>query len=533
MDEAQLRLEVLVPLFRAMGFKDVRIWHHPNEKGKDIVMWFPTPMRGREYYAAVVKAEPITGQANTRKGSAGEVFMQLSQALGSPYTDPFTLKKQKISKCYVVTPRAIRPEAADSLEAALSGARIAEGTVEMMDGERLWEKIHEFSPERMLGSHLGFAAALLNELSPDYHVVTHMRGGTIRLGLEPKHSNAPAVNVSAVFEFPSTASGQTAREAFESHIRRGTSVVIPSQFIKDIVLPEPLRPFFESVSEVHLASMSTKVLPASIVAKHGDDEARLRTRFRKIRGGTEEIEIETLDGDGPFKFGVVANSSTRVATVTYRFTGTDSSAKRHLEVARFADVLARGGQLDILDETTGARLFGMSVQAGMSPEPEPGWIEFLEAVTFIQQRCNVQLPLPEQIPRKDATDVIDLATKLQAGIWEGPIVSVALEVKLSPRAPIEQLTSIGPDGTRIARISDEAWFEVFGVRIQLGKAVHVASHMVLAEESRLLLADPDRPKEITVHLTPTSDSRGLVAYTKWLNEAQLADLRSRLPGLGL
>ena len=50
MKEAELRTEVLIPLFKRMGFKDVQ-HYHPGEQGKDIVMWLPTSLDDREYYA--------------------------------------------------------------------------------------------------------------------------------------------------------------------------------------------------------------------------------------------------------------------------------------------------------------------------------------------------------------------------------------------------------------------------------------------------------------------------------------------------
>ena len=77
MPEAELRTDVLVPLFKAMGFRDVQHYHGgAGEQGKDIVMWWPSPLGDREYHAVVVKATQISGQASGR-GSAAEVFMQI------------------------------------------------------------------------------------------------------------------------------------------------------------------------------------------------------------------------------------------------------------------------------------------------------------------------------------------------------------------------------------------------------------------------------------------------------------------------
>jgi hypothetical protein len=49
--EDQLQKEVLVPLFNAMGFKDVTIHQGRSELGKDIVMWKPGDLGERVNYA--------------------------------------------------------------------------------------------------------------------------------------------------------------------------------------------------------------------------------------------------------------------------------------------------------------------------------------------------------------------------------------------------------------------------------------------------------------------------------------------------
>ena len=70
--ENLLREEVLIPLFTAMGYRDVFAYHGGAlEVGKDIVMWKPDDFRDRVNYAVVVKKGNLTGRASGG-GSAGE-----------------------------------------------------------------------------------------------------------------------------------------------------------------------------------------------------------------------------------------------------------------------------------------------------------------------------------------------------------------------------------------------------------------------------------------------------------------------------
>jgi hypothetical protein len=82
--EDDLRNEVLIPLFRRMGFHDVRHNHGSIELGKDIVMWAPDALRMREDYAVVAKRGKISGRSSGAS-SASEVASQVRRALGSTY----------------------------------------------------------------------------------------------------------------------------------------------------------------------------------------------------------------------------------------------------------------------------------------------------------------------------------------------------------------------------------------------------------------------------------------------------------------
>ncbi len=58
MDEAEFQTKVLIPLFRAMKFRDVTAFGGGNlERGKDIIMWKESDLGQRLNYGVVVKAK--------------------------------------------------------------------------------------------------------------------------------------------------------------------------------------------------------------------------------------------------------------------------------------------------------------------------------------------------------------------------------------------------------------------------------------------------------------------------------------------
>jgi len=129
MREDQLRSEVLIPLLRAMGFRDVFMHHGGSlEQGKDIVMWKPEEFRERTNFAMVAKAAKITGQA-TGKSSAAEVSFQVQQAFGKPFNDPVTGVERDVQECIVVSSKDISKEAIESINSFLRNAGVVGHTV--------------------------------------------------------------------------------------------------------------------------------------------------------------------------------------------------------------------------------------------------------------------------------------------------------------------------------------------------------------------------------------------------------------------
>src|SRR5687768_4232992 len=124
LSESELRTTVLIPLFSAMGFRDVYHFHGgTQEQGKDIVMWQPDQLRGRINYAVVVKATKITGQAQGRS-SAAEVAFQVAQCFGRPFQDPWTFEERTVHRCIVLSNQEILKEALHSIGSALQNNQL-------------------------------------------------------------------------------------------------------------------------------------------------------------------------------------------------------------------------------------------------------------------------------------------------------------------------------------------------------------------------------------------------------------------------
>ena len=118
-NESEFRKIILIPLFIAKKFRNVRDNHGPNELGKDIIMWKNESLFGRQNYAVVVKVGQITGQIGG-KGNFSDVATQVKQALNTKFIDEKTLEENIVHRCIIVTNQQIKESAIKALNSLLS-----------------------------------------------------------------------------------------------------------------------------------------------------------------------------------------------------------------------------------------------------------------------------------------------------------------------------------------------------------------------------------------------------------------------------
>lgn len=218
MSEAELREQVLIPLFRAMGFRDVYHYHGGAlEVGKDIVMWKPDDFGQRTNYAAVVKAKRISGKT-TGSSSAGEILTQVQQVFGEPFKDPVTGSDETVHRCFVACSKSIGKETFNALQGALQGLHLDRMTT-FLHGDILWAAVEKHSPERTVVSKLDDARRILGQVSSHYRVTAEV-GENLAFKIGKKHGGSigeeDPSEFSGRFEFPDTDEGREAVQGVPS-----------------------------------------------------------------------------------------------------------------------------------------------------------------------------------------------------------------------------------------------------------------------------------------------------------------------------
>lgn len=96
--ENEFTIKILLPLFRKLGFANVKYNHGNKEFGKDITFARRTEFDDYEYYGVQVKYGDVSGGA---QGEINELIQQAKDSFSMPYYDVYSRNKVRISKVII------------------------------------------------------------------------------------------------------------------------------------------------------------------------------------------------------------------------------------------------------------------------------------------------------------------------------------------------------------------------------------------------------------------------------------------------
>lgn len=536
LNEAELRLKVLIPLFRAMGFRDVFHYHGGAlEHGKDIVMWKPDELGERINYGVVVKATKLSGKVSG-PSTAGEVLTQIQQCLNNPFKDPVTADDKKVQRCWVVSSYEITKEAIAAISGSLN-AFGADKVTTFVDGDRLWELIDKHLGEATVVEKLRHVQAILDEMSEHHRVVASTASGKVTLFLEPKYPGAEEVEpitFSGTLVFPNTPEGEAMRIAWENHLNTGAPVSFTKPFLKDFSVPAFLRPLLNPLDEevgelVFGPRRSEHPISARVHITNGDATRTISgLEFYGVQLGNEQKTLDNHHQNSPWKLRATLNFTTQRVDLNFAVTYTGLTAVRALENVRFQNALSEGGIFRLEHLDTGFDIVKSEIMPNKFPEVDPEWVTLLEALAFIQIQTQTAIVIPESnISEEDFENALSIVEKLRTGqaILRDASVTFRLD-RDSARRLIERIERKGH--ISISWISD-AVESTFGTEIKMGPAqISCVRAMIGIADIGLAkrqLAD-EQCCEVSLTLVPAEDESFKVKYYKWLPEAEVRLLPS-------
>lgn len=126
--EDELIEEILLPLFRQLGFQRITAAGHKDkalEYGKDIWMRYELPTRNQLYFGIQVKKGKLDASGMSRSGNSNvaEILNQITMMLGHEVFDPETNRKVLVDHAYIVAGGEITKAARNWLGGRLDAAR--------------------------------------------------------------------------------------------------------------------------------------------------------------------------------------------------------------------------------------------------------------------------------------------------------------------------------------------------------------------------------------------------------------------------
>lgn len=143
LSERELQSEVIEPLLRLQGFKNVRDNSGAGEHGSDLVAIKPEFGRTK-LYAIQIKKWKLSGKIADNK-SLGVVLAQLRQASKEPVIDPSTNRKRVADRVMFITPYKVSRHAFESALKQLQETE--EKDITLIDGPLLASLIIEYMPD--------------------------------------------------------------------------------------------------------------------------------------------------------------------------------------------------------------------------------------------------------------------------------------------------------------------------------------------------------------------------------------------------
>jgi hypothetical protein len=521
LDEAALRRDVLLPLFRAMGFHDVVEYHGGTlEQGKDIVMWRNDATGNRVNYAVVVKAKPISGRASG-SASAAEVSFQIQQCFGTAYLDSAGPGYQTVHHCYVVCPHELKTEALQALNSSLSGAGL-ERITNYLCGNKLWQLIDEHLSEKTL---LARADAIRRALqgSPDQQgTELFVSQKEIRIRISPPRRLNPDDNIiRAVFEFPHTAEGKAAKEALETHVRSGAPATIPGEYIKEFSVPDYFaRLGFDKPASLEMFPLTRPSILLNVEMASHVGTVRVENLPFTGRAETDEIFLESATPEQPWRISLRFISSKRETSFSIHVDYEGLNVKRQLEAMTFEQALCAGGILRVEIAQTGQIIANAPVEAQSFGVSQPQHVvDLLQTLLAIQERTGKLFSLPMGLLK--AADVAAAEAVLKA--LRGEVVKrriAKMTFSIVPEGR-EQLLEAARSGEALmfTRAGTEE-ISVFGTMVPMGTVVEAVEGLRLTPESVTELSrarDSNQTTAVEVTLVgPATGQNTEAKYVDWL-----------------
>ncbi len=521
LSEDLLRREVLIPLFRAMGYQDV--FHHHGgalEQGKDIVMWKGEDFRARVNYAVVAKKGDLTGRV-TGRGSAGEVEMQVRQCFGSSYKDPTSGEEQKVHKCLVVSSGSISTEFINAVHGALAQSGLDRDT-DFIDGDKLFANVEKVLPQKTASvfSRVHDLQEFLAQQASGFATTITSSGDETSISFRPVDEKtageAGAVSVNAFGE-----AGSQARQKFEQFLRTGEPFTLRKGEFDSVELPAMLEKIWGislgDLDEISVRSSDNPPVSFTIrrVCEDGDSGELPNVELAAVKKGSEQVTLSNERQNAPWTITILMWPYKMQLSYRVRLVG--GNVMHALRWLQFQRALAKPGVI-ILQQVENGIEHQTAGEPACSEPPDPRVVALVEKLVLIQKRTGTLLNLPATFSVEEEDQIARLFGVITTGRL--PLRSIRFSLKKGSLRKNREV--LDKPGTFRIEFDEDELMPCLGAKIAVGPKRIVCSDVRLsssiAKSFAAELSEGSDEDEIFVEFEGSAEQPIEALYTRWLKD---------------
>lgn len=531
MSEDDLCQQVLIPLLRAMRYRDVTYVHGGSaEQGKDIVCWKEDVLGTRHNLAIVAKAVKMSGKAKVARGTAGEISTQIQQCFGEKFPDPITSEQQNVHECWVVSNKVITKEAEIAIRSSISPSTL-ERNVKFVNRDQLWACVEHYMPNSAIWDKLGDVSNTLGQLDTHYQPkVTLLPDSKFKFELVEKFPGAALekpIEFSTKFQFPLTPEGKDAFEAVKRHFQTGEPVDIPLKYIQALEIPDFIKPLMdidnskdgvlhlgEAVSSPHL------FVKIRIICEDGDMAEIGYVDLAVKWSGNQQITLVNQELGNPYKIELKLAYEQKQASITIKpKTGESENVFQLYHIYHLQNCLSKPSTIYLINRQNDFPLFVQSSNCLVSPV-QAGILELLKDLITIQNKVKKQIDIPARDLSPDEIKSIAhlrhvLHKPLQPRAWDN------FDIEIEPEGFKTIIETVKNSEDLVFKVSGEETEELFGVEIPMGKIEITYQHTKVENFDELVryINEPFGETPISLRIIP-SDKNSLmeIQYTDWIEK---------------
>lgn len=495
--EDELCKQVLVPLLRAMGYRDVYYSHGGSgEKGKDIVCWKEDELGSRENLAIVAKAKQVTGKANPDKGTAGEIQTQIRQCFGSAFLDPVNGETRYIHRCWVMCNKKIGKEAEEAILAAVESPLMIRNT-RFTYGDKLWELVEEYLPLTFWEQLKGISERIAKLNSPLVPNIT-ITGSGVAVTLIPRENNSTTftpITTPIRLPPPVDESAKAFREAFRQHVETGEPLHVPLEFTDLFIPPDE---FFRELgfANIRMERLELLSVPSShevsvrieLLAEDGKTFIFPLIRLHVTKAGTKEVTLENITHllPLPVQLRLVLRHEERSGSINIKMIDKEMNAYQLNELLRLHSCLCQPIIVRVYHAETNMPLFEMAKSTGELEQPDQNFMRVVDDLAQIQTRTKRVLNIPSRDFTVEERGIIRrLQHILHTGQIEGKWNDFSITLEPTPESIKQIVATFGNGREGFLRVIQEEVELLFGAELPIGPVQYTMSGAVLTNEDEL------------------------------------------------